>query len=124
MEYTRNLIKFRNENSIFRSHQFVSSLTYHYDNGLYADPMNSGYWNNPADNFFGALINSSQNRIYIASNKSDGILNISLPQNQPNQAWYKCMDSSDFKNCNFEPKDYIEKDYILNPQALAIFMEK
>ena len=124
MEYTRNLIKFRNENSIFRSHQFVSSLTYHYDNGLYADPMNSGYWNNPEDNFFGVLINSSQNRIYIASNKSDGILNMTLPQNQPNQAWYKCMDSSDFKNCDFEPKDYIAKDYILNPQALAIFMEK
>ena len=55
MEYIRNLIKFRNENSIFRSNEFIKSLTYHYDNGQIADYYNSGYWNNPLDLFFGVF---------------------------------------------------------------------
>lgn len=123
MEYIRNLIKFRNENSIFRSSEFVKSLTYHYDNGQIAAFDNKGYWNNPLEKFFGVLINSSQGRIYIATSKSNERLNIILPQNRPNSSWHICLDSSNFSNINFNPKEYIEKNYILNSQSLAVFME-
>ena len=85
---------------------------------------NSGYWNNPLDLFFGVLINSPQNRIYIASSKNDDNLTITLPQNIIGKSWYKCMDTSDFSNINFETKEYIESKYILNAQALAVFMER
>lgn len=124
MEYTRNLIKFRNENTIFRSNEFIKSLTYHYDNGEIADKNNSGYWNNPFDNFFGVMVNSSQKRIYIASSKSEDNMNIILPSNMVGKSWYKCLDTSDFSNIDLGTKEYIERNYILNPQALAIFMEK
>ena len=124
MEYIRNLIKFRNEHYIFRSKDFISSLSYHYDNGQLTDINNSGYWNNPLDLFFGVLINSAQNRIYIASSKNDENLTITLPQNIIGKSWYKCMDTSDFSNINFETKEYIESKYILNAQALAVFMER
>ncbi|MBQ8847489.1 MAG: hypothetical protein IJ003_00925 [Candidatus Gastranaerophilales bacterium] len=124
MEYIRNLIKFRNENSIFRSNEFIKSLTYHYDNGQIADYYNSGYWNNPLDLFFGVLINSSQNRIYIASSKGDNNMTITLPENLIGKTWFKCIDTSDFSNISFDTKEQIEERYVLNPQALAIFMEK
>ena len=82
MEYIRNLIKFRNENQIFRSEKFVESLTYHYDNGEIASNNNDGYWKNCNDKFFGVLINTPENRIYIASNKSNDKLNFILPKNK------------------------------------------
>lgn len=124
MEYTRNLIKFRNENSIFRSPEFVKSITYHYDNGLLADVNNSGYWNNPCDVFFGFLINSSQHRIYVASSKSNTNINVTLPQNLADKEWYACADTSIFTNNDLLAKDRIDKNYILNPHALAIFIEQ
>ncbi len=124
MEFIRNLIKFRNENYIFRSKDFINSLTYHYDNGEIADINNDGYWLNTKEKFFGALLNSLQNRIYVALSKSEDSLNIILPTNQKEKSWHICADSSVFNNYNLEAKDYIEKNYILNPHALAIFMEK
>ena len=123
MEYVRNLIKFRNEHPIFRSREFTKSLTYHYDNGAVAPFENRGYWDNNCDLFFGVLINSKPNRIYIASSKNDDPLNIVLPDNMDNKGWYKCLDTTDFSNIDFEIKDYIEKKYIINPQGLAVFME-
>lgn len=123
MEYTRNLIKFRNENPIFRSKDFIKVLTYHYDNGQIAEFSNNGYWNNQNEKFFGVLINSNKNRIYIATSASKERLNIILPINKPNSSWHICLDSSNFDNINFGIKDYIEKNYILNSQSLAIFME-
>lgn len=122
MEYIRNLIKFRCENPIFADEDFVNSLTYHYDNGQIADKNNTGYWQNPFDEFFGVLINA-QNRIYIAQSKSDARLNIILPENREKSSWHICLDSSVLGNISLSIKDYIEKNYILNPQSLAIFME-
>lgn len=123
MEYTRSLIKFRNENSIFRSNDFKNSLTFHYDNGQIAEFSNEGYWNNSFELFFGCLINSSQRRIYIASSKSDTNLNFLLPDNIKGKNWHICMNTSIFNNLDLEAKEYIEKSYILNPQAMAVFME-
>ncbi len=123
MEYIRNLIKFRNEHPIFRNKEFVKSLTYHYDNGAIAPFDNRGYWDNNCDLFFGVLINSIPNRIYIASSKNDEPLNIMLPDNFVGKSWHKCLDTTDFSNIDLEIKDYIEKKYILNPQGLAVFME-
>lgn len=123
MEFTRNLIKFRNENMIFRSEEFCRSLTFHYDNGQIADSSNDGYWLNPLEFFFGVLINSSQKRIYVVSSKSDNPLNIILPANLEGKEWHVISDSSIFNYLDFETKDFIEKNYVLNPQALAIFAE-
>ena len=123
MEYTRSLIKFRNENPIFASKEFVNCLTYHYDNGQIADENNDGYWLNPIDEFFGVLINQENKRIYIATSKSDEKLNIILPKNKEKHSWHICLDSSIFSNINTSVKDYIERNYILNPQSLAIFAE-
>ena len=123
MEYVRNLIKFRNENLIFRSEDFLNSLTYHYDNGQIAQNDNNGYWQNSNEKFFGAMINSKHNRIYIASNKSNERLNFVLPKNNEKSSWHICLDTSIFGMINLSPKDFIEKNYILNPQALAIFLE-
>ncbi len=123
MIYLKNLIKFRKENPIFSSEDFVKSLSYKYDNGKTAEFNNTGYWYNPSDAFFGVLINAS-NRIYIASSKSDEKIDIILPANRENKGWHKCLDTSDITNLDFEAKDYIEKNYILNPQALVVFMEK
>ena len=123
MEFVRNLIKFRNENTIFRSDEFVKSLSYHYDNSQIASPENGGYWDNPLDLFFGVLINSSQKRIYLASSKSEQPLNIVLPKNLENKNWHICLDSSNFANITLDIKEYIERDYILNPQSAAIFVE-
>ena len=124
MEYTRNLIKFRNENSIFRSEEFVQSLTYHYDNGEIADFDNSGYWNNGFDLFFGVLINSSQDRIYLATSKSEEKMLMTLPKNLENKQWYSCLDTTIFDNIDLKAKNYIQDKYILNPEALVIFIEK
>lgn len=123
MEYTRNLIKFREQNKIFKKKDFLNYVTYHYDNGDIARDDNSGYWNNPMDVFFGALINC-QNRIYIASNKSNSALNIILPEKKENESWHVCLDTSNFKQIDFSSKDYIERNYILAPNALAIFIEE
>ena len=123
MEYIRNLIKFRNENAIFRSENFSKVLSYHYDNGQIAPLNNEGYWNNKFEKFFGVLINTPQNRIYIAISKTNDNLDIILPLNKEKSSWHICLDSSIFGNINLSPKDYIEKDYILNPQAMAVFME-
>ena len=123
MEYIRNLIKFRNENAIFKSKDFIQSLTFHYDNGEIADNNNDGYWLNSKELFFGFLINSFQKRIYVAMSKSENPLNIILPDNLTEKSWHICADTSNFKNSNLEIKDYIKKDYILNPHALTIFME-
>ncbi len=121
-EFTRNLIKFRKSIDIIKTKDFKKSLTYHYDNGQVAEFNNSGYWNNPCDLFFGIMINSN-NRIYIASNKGDSELNIFLPENKPKSSWHVINDSSIFKFIDFEEKDWIEKNYILNPHAMAIFTE-
>lgn len=123
MEYVRNLIKFRNENDVFKCEKFIDLLTYHYDNGQIAPDDNLGYWNNNQDNFFGVLINSPKNRIYIASSKSNDKMNIILPKNKENASWHICFNSSIFSNIDLSAKEYIEKDYILNPHSLAIFME-
>lgn len=122
MEYVRNLIKFRNENPIFTDCNFIKSLEYCYDNGEKALDDNTGYWDNCLEKFFGMIINSSK-RIYVALNKSDDRTNIMLPKNKENNSWHICLDTSNFYNISLHAKDYIEKDYILNPQALAIFME-
>ena len=122
MEYVRNLIKFRNENPIFSSDEFVKSLTYCYDNGQEAKAENLGFWENATEKFFGVAINSN-NRIYVALNQSDEKLNMQLPKNKENSSWHVCLDTSNFYNISLHCKDYIEKDYILNPQALAVFME-
>jgi len=123
MEYTRNLIKFRNENPILRSEDFCRCLTFHYDNGQIADSKNDGYWLNPLELFFGVLINSSAKRIYLASSKSENPLNVLLPQNLEGKKWYVVSDTSIFSYTDFEQKDFIEKNYILNPHSLAIFIE-
>ena len=123
LEYARNLIKFRNEHSIFKSPNFKDFLTYHYDNGQIADDFNDGYWNNSHDLFFGYLINSPQARIYIATSKSEYNLRIFLPDNLKEKSWHVCSDSSIFKYLDLNIKDYIEKEYILNPHAMTIFME-
>ena len=83
---------------------------------------NVGYWENRLEKFFGVIINSAR-RIYVASNQSSEMLNIKLPKNLENTSWHICLDTSNFYNINLLPKDYIEKDYILNPQSLAVFME-
>ena len=124
MEFIRNLIKFRNEHKIFTSKDFIKSLTFHYDNGQIAHTNNDGYWLNTAEAFFGFIINDPQKRIYVAMNKNENPLNIILPDSQIGKSWHICLDSSIFTNYNLEIKDYIEKNYILNPHALAIFMEK
>ena len=124
MEYIRNLIKFREENSIFQSENFLQSLTYRYDNGEIAQDNNDGYWYNCSDLFFGVLINSKEDRIYIAASKSENNMNIILPKNLENKVWYSCMDTSIFNHIDLKPKSYIEKNYILNPNALTIFAEK
>ena len=123
LEYTRNLIKFRNENSIFISKDFTNHLSYHYDNGDIADNNNLGYWNNTRDNFFGMLIDSNA-RIYIAMSKYDDRMRILLPKTKGNLGWHKCLDTSDLKNISLTPKTYIKDEYILNPHSLCIFMEK
>jgi len=123
MEYTRNLIKFREQNPIFADKNFVNYLTYHYDNGEIAQDENLGYWQNNKDKFFGVLINSDKKRIYIANSKSNEKMDIKLPKNREKSSWHICLDSSIFDNIDLKVKDYIEKDYILNPQAMAIFME-
>ena len=124
MEFTRNLIKFRKENKVFSDSNFVNILTYHYDNGEIANSDNIGYWDNNNDNFFGMLINSNQNRIYVSMSKSDKPMNIKMPKEKEFQGWHKIIDTTDFKNIDFSVKDYIKDNYILNPHALAIFMEK
>ncbi len=124
MEYTRNLIKFRNENPIFKSNDFVKNLTYHYDNGQIAQNDNDGYWNNCFDLFFGILINAEDERIYIALSKSEGKMLITLPENKENKFWYSCVDTSIYDNIEFSAKNYIESKYTLNPEALAIFIER
>lgn len=123
MEYIRNLIKFRNQNPIFSSKDFRNSITYHYDNGEVAQLNNVGYWNNVNDKFFAALINAPENRIYIAINKSNDRLDIALPKNNEKTSWHVCLDTTDFGCIELSLKDYIEKNYILNPQALAVFVE-
>lgn len=123
MEYVRNLIKFRKENEIFTYKDFKNYLTYHYDNGEIADINNKGYWENPFDNFFGMLINQPSQRIYVASSKSNSRLEFKMPKTQNQKGWHKVLDTSCFFEITFDKKDYIENDYILNPQALAIFIE-
>lgn len=124
MEYTRNLIKFRKENPIFSSSDFVKSLTYHYDNGQVAHDDNDGYWNNCFDLFFGVLINSPEDRIYIATSKSEGKMLITLPENIEDKSWYNCLDTSIYNNIELGAKEYIEDRYTLNSEALAIFIER
>ena len=125
MEYTRNLIKFRNAHDIFTSPEFKNSLTYYYNNGEIAEIDNRGYWDNVLDLFFGFTINLQNNRrIFVATVKSNKEYGFSLPKNNEGLAWYKCLDTSDYHNIDFEMKDYIEKMYVLNPHALAIFMER
>ena len=124
MEYIRNLIQFRRENKIFTDRNYPQSLSFYYDNATIAQKDNKGYWDNPLDDFFGMLINQKEKRIYIASSKNNSPLTFNLPQNEENKAWYKCIDTSIFSDISFEADTYIEKDYILNPHALAIFMEK
>lgn len=123
MEYTKNLINFRKENPIFESENFINSLSYHYDNGQIALKDNIGYWYNQFDAFFGVLINAPK-RIYVAMSKIENRMNIQLPQNLKNKQWFKCLDTSDLKTIDFNLKDYIEFDYVLNPNSLVIFMEK
>lgn len=122
MEYVRNLIKFRNENPIFTNSEFKNHLSYCYDIGENADSTNLGYWENGLEKFFGVIINSDR-RIYVALNQSSENLDIQLPKNKEMSSWHVCLDTSNFNNISLHPKDYIEKDYILNPQALAVFME-
>lgn len=124
MEFIRNLIKFRKENPVFSSKNFVKLLTYHYDNGDVASNSNYGYWNNYFDLFFGVMINSEKNRIYIASNKSEGSLLMTLPSNLENKSWFNCLDTSIEDSIDIKPKNYVESKYILNPEAFTIFMEK
>ncbi|MBR3605939.1 MAG: hypothetical protein IKL52_07915, partial [Candidatus Gastranaerophilales bacterium] len=108
MEYVRNLIKFRNDNSIFTSNGFKNSLSYCYDNGENADKNNLGYWENGLERFFGVIINSDR-RIYVALNQSNENLNIQLPKNKEFSSWHVCLDTSNLSNTNLNPKDYIEK---------------
>ena len=123
LEYTRNLIQFRNQNKIFTSLDFVNKLTYHYDNGEIAADNNRGYWDNNNDNFFGLTING-ENKLYVAMSKSDKKMNIVLPKTYNNKGWFKLLDTSDLKIITLSIKDYIKDEYILNPQSLCIFMEK
>jgi len=118
MEFTRNLIKFRLDNQIYQR----NIVSYHYDNGEIAQEDNLGYWDNPKDDFFGAIIDGVD-RIYIAASKSNEKMNIKLPQNYFNKAWFKCLDTTE-KTINLFIKDYIKDEYILNPNSLCIFMEK
>jgi len=122
MEFIRNLIKFRNENPIFKSSDFKKYLSYHYDNGQIANFDNSGYWNNSYEQFFGCLINYDR-RIYIALSKSDYEINITLPENAEGKSWHSLLNTSILNEIDLNIKDYIESKYILNPHTMAIFME-
>ena len=123
LEYTRNLIQFRKENDIFSSKDFLSRLSYHYDNGEIANDDNIGYWENNKDDFFGVLIHSNP-RIYVATSKSFEKMQIFLPKTNNNLGWHKALDTSDLKNLTLTPKVYIKDEYILNPHSLCIFIEK
>ena len=123
MEFTKNLIKFRKENPIFKNPDFRNYLTYHYDNGEIADFANDGFWNNYSEKFFGILIHSLENRIYTAINMTNEKLTISLPKTNYNVSWNVCADSSIKDDLEIKPKTYIEKEYILNPNSLVIFKE-
>ena len=122
-DYFRNIIEFRKENKIFSSKEFLNSVSYHYNNGEIAQYNNFGYWDNNKDNFFGALINSEK-RIYMALSKGNDIIHITLPKNNENKGWHKCMDTFDFDCIEFSPKEWINGNYDLNPHAIAIFMEQ
>lgn len=123
LEYTRSLIRFRNQNKIFTSTDFINKLTYHYDNGDIAYDNNRGYWDNNNDNFFGVTI-EGENKIYIAMSKSSGKMNITLPKTYNNKCWFRALDTSDLRIINVNVKDYIKDEYILNPHSLCIFVEK
>ncbi len=123
MQYTANLIKFRKQNPIFQDKNYKDSLTYYYSNGEIANLENKGYWDNPLDLFFGYCIESDK-RIYICSNKGYDKLNIKLPKNNPQKAWYKALDTTDFSILDLSKKDYIEKDYIINPMGFCVFVEE
>lgn len=123
LEYTRNLIQFRNDNQIFTSRDYLNKLSYHYDNGDIAHENNRGYWDNNNDNFFGFMINANP-RIYVAMSKSNEHMKILLPKTNYNLGWHKCIDTSDLQNITFSAKVYIKDEYILNPHSLCIYMEK
>ncbi len=123
MEYTRNLIQFRKDLKVFENQNFAQKLTYHYDNGEIAQEENLGYWKNYNEKFFGFVINDIKNRVYIALNQTDTMLNMTLPKNNYNTSWHVVVDSANFAHIDFKEKDYLEREYILNPNSLAIFME-
>ncbi len=123
LEYTRNLIKFRNQNKVFTSDNFVNKLTYHYDNGETAPDNNRGYRDNNNDHSFGVTV-EGQNKLYIAMSKSCNKMKTILPKTYNNKGWFKLLDTSDLKITTLNIKDYIKDEYILNPHSLCIFMEK
>ena len=51
------------------------------------------------------------------------MLNMTLPKNNFNTSWHVVVDSFNFSHIDFSEKDYLEREYILNPNSLAIFME-
>lgn len=120
MTYTVNLINFVKSKPIFKSKDFLEKLSYHYDNNAVAEMDNKGYWNNSGDNFFGILIDDVK-KIYIASNKGMETINMFLPSGQN---WHLLNDTSNFKHLDFEKKEIIFNNYILNPNSCAIFMEE
>lgn len=123
MEYIRNLIQFRKDLKVFENQNFAQKLTYHYDNGEIAKEENLGYWQNYSEKFFGFVINDIKNRIYVALNQTDTMLNMTLPKNNFNTSWHVVVDSFNLSHIDFSEKDYLEREYILNPNSLAIFME-
>lgn len=122
MEYIRNLIDFRKTNPIFKK-EYFKNIKYFYNDATEAKENNDGYWKNPLDLFFGALIEDEES-VFVASTKSDFRYSFSLPKPKEGKSWHKCLDTSDFFNLELSPKEYIEKDYILNPNSLVVFMEK
>jgi pullulanase/glycogen debranching enzyme len=123
MEFCKNLIQFRKDLKVFENKDFRAKLTYHYDNGEIAKEENTGYWENYSEKFFGFLINGIEKRVYVALNQTDKELGILLPKNSYNTSWHIVSDSSNLSHIDFSQKDYLEKEYILNPNSLSIFME-
>ena len=56
--------------------------------------------------------------------KNNYKMNFILPNPKENMGWFKCADTSNFSDITFETKEYIESNYILNPHALAVFIER
>lgn len=120
-DFTQKMIELRKSRPSLREGKYNKNTQYFKPDGSYAQPWDSGYWDNVNSNIMCFKIND-ENDIYVSTSSDEHWIDVKLPNPKEGKSWYLKCDTSlkdSFPNTKIESDIFHQA-----PHSLVLFEEK